>query len=343
MFAWAALVVTDCGACSADALCELSQSVEDATPACSCAAGFAGDGVSCYNRSACAAGGCCRPGYRWTPEGGCADVDECAAPAACTPPLVCQNSPGSFGCRMPQEGKPGPDPESAPGPRPDSRQRSEAGPDPGAGQRSVSFGCEGVTCPAGQDCLVVGGARRCLDPCQHYSVLNEPWRATDRMWASNVACDRTGRWQGWYRLLLRNASVQMPERCVEMNMCGTHAPLWLPDRHPEPSDGIVSSRVCGHWNNDCCRFQSNPIHVKACPGHYFVYKFTDPSACSLAYCAGMVTCACTCARCTSMFWLLWLLFAQQLTFIVVIELCFLYSNSGLGGLLMSTVSQDLQL
>ncbi|XP_035259225.1 uromodulin-like [Anguilla anguilla] len=297
-----ALLVTDCEACSMDAACQSSQGAQNVTPTCSCAAGFVGDGISCYNRTACdgAAACCSHPGYRWSSEQGCVDTDECTSPEACTSPLVCENTPGSFGCVMPREGKlqePGADPSARPDSDPDSHQRSDPGSDPSSDQRSVSFGCGGVTCPAGQDCLLINGVRRCLDPCRHYSVLDDPWRATDHRMSGRASCDRTGNWQGWYRLFLGNASVQMPERCVEMSMCGTHAPLWLPDRHPELTDGIVRSRVCGKWNHDCCWFQSNQIHVKACPGNFFVYKFVDTSACSLAYCADVNTAVCgTCGE-----------------------------------------------
>ncbi|KAJ8332412.1 hypothetical protein SKAU_G00425850 [Synaphobranchus kaupii] len=89
----------------------------------------------------------------------------------------------------------------------------------------------------------------------------------------------------------------MPESCVPEYMCGTVAPLWLPDRHPGPSEGIIRSRVCGHYISDCCWVESNPIHIKACPGNYFVYKFIDPSSCYVAYCAYRDECTKTPPRC----------------------------------------------
>ncbi|KAA0724936.1 Alpha-tectorin Precursor [Triplophysa tibetana] len=92
-------------------------------------------------------------------------------------------------------------------------------------------------------------------------------------------------WEGWYRLFIHGQSVQMPDTCVAQLSCGTHAPLWLNGEHPSVEDGVVTRDVCGHWNNDCCLFQSNPIRVKACPGDYYVYKFVSPTTCHLAYCA----------------------------------------------------------
>ncbi|KAI1886549.1 hypothetical protein AGOR_G00196940 [Albula goreensis] len=88
----------------------------------------------------------------------------------------------------------------------------------------------------------------------------------------------------------------MPESCIEKYMCGTNAPLWMASPHPALSDGIVSRDVCGHWGDSCCLIQSNPIHVKACPGNYFVYKFVDIVGCYLAYCADVNTTVCgTCS------------------------------------------------
>lgn len=92
--------------------------------------------------------------------------------------------------------------------------------------------------------------------------------------------------KGWYRLFYKGKSLQMPERCVPVNKCGTHSPLWLAGPHPTRRQGIVTRSVCGNWKKRCCGFKSTPIKVKKCRGNYFVYKFTKPSACYLAYCAG---------------------------------------------------------
>ncbi|KAL7856983.1 hypothetical protein SRHO_G00158820 [Serrasalmus rhombeus] len=130
-----------------------------------------------------------------------------------------------------------------------------------------------------------------LDPCYHYSVLDQPWRATNFS-TKNVACDQKVQWKGWYRLFYHGKTIQMPERCVKMDMCGTHAPLWLLGGHPRIRDGIVTRKVCGHWNRNCCAFKSPPIQVKACKGNFYVYKFVKPQACHLAYCADINTLVC---------------------------------------------------
>uniref|UniRef100_A0A9J7Y4R7 ZP domain-containing protein n=1 Tax=Cyprinus carpio carpio TaxID=630221 RepID=A0A9J7Y4R7_CYPCA len=124
-----------------------------------------------------------------------------------------------------------------------------------------------------------------VDPCYNYNVLDDPWRATNNQHSSLIMCDVWVSWSGWYRLFIQDQSVQMPDTCVEEYSCGTNAPLWLNGEHPTVEDGVVTRDVCGHWNNDCCYFQSNPIKVKACPGDYYVYEFVSPIACNLAYCA----------------------------------------------------------
>ncbi|XP_042624065.1 uncharacterized protein LOC109046235 isoform X2 [Cyprinus carpio] len=124
-----------------------------------------------------------------------------------------------------------------------------------------------------------------VDPCYNYTALDDLWRRTNNQHSSQIMCDYWVNWNGWYRLYIQGQSVQMPDTCVDMLSCGTHAPLWLMRGHPTVEDGVVTRDVCGHWMNNCCYFQSNPIKVKACPGGYYVYEFVRPSACSLAYCA----------------------------------------------------------
>ncbi|KAK7122557.1 hypothetical protein R3I94_019611 [Phoxinus phoxinus] len=130
-----------------------------------------------------------------------------------------------------------------------------------------------------------------LDPCFHYTVLDQAWRATNYS-TKNVACDNRVQWKGWYRLFYRGKTIQMPERCVKKEMCGTHAPLWLVGGHPRVRDGVVTRKVCGNWRDNCCLFKSPPIQVKACRGNYYVYKFVKPVACHLAYCADINTLVC---------------------------------------------------
>ncbi|XP_045061786.1 uncharacterized protein LOC121532883 [Coregonus clupeaformis] len=279
-------VVTGCEACHLHATCHASlltnevevESSSSKLVTCNCKSGFVGDGITCYDLQLCAGGSCCRQGYRWSSELGCVDVDECSLPnRPCTPPQVCENTPGSFDCLVP------PEDDLRTSPRSDSR--------------SVQFQCGGRRCPVGEDCISVGGTSLCADPCQFYTVLNDAWRSTTNNGAVNGEhCDMSVNWQGWYRLFLGNTSVQMPERCVERYMCGTHAPMWLTDPHPQLSNSVVQRGVCGNWASGCCSFKQGPIHVKACYGNYYVYKFVPAVNCHLAYCADVNTKVCSTCR-----------------------------------------------
>lgn len=251
---------TSCEACHHLAQCH-DNGVKDAGVFCSCEGGFVGIGFTCYNATACD-DACCDKGYSWSPSHGCVDIDECSLPRPpCGPGQLCENTPGSYICLVTS----------------DLRHHTKT--------LSVEVSCGGAKCPFGWDCLRVNGASRCADPCQHYTPLRDEWRATDYK-TVNAKCDTSVDWNGWYRLFIRGTGVRMPERCIEIRRCGTVAPLWLKTRHPLGFQGIVQAKVCGHFSQDCCTFASNPIHVKACPGNYYVYKFVDPTGCYLGYCAG---------------------------------------------------------
>uniref|UniRef100_A0AAY4ALF1 ZP domain-containing protein n=1 Tax=Denticeps clupeoides TaxID=299321 RepID=A0AAY4ALF1_9TELE len=150
---------------------------------------------------------------------------------------------------------------------------------------SVQITCGNTVCTPGQDCINIDGMSHCMDPCQHYTPLQQAWRASNWRTNTTAQCDIGVNWQGWYRLYLNGVSTQMPEDCIQPWMCGTQAPLWMKSPHPTPSDGIVQANVCGSWTEGCCNFQFS-ISVKVCSGNYYVYKFVKPPYCFLAYCAG---------------------------------------------------------
>ncbi|XP_036417475.1 uncharacterized protein LOC118801327 [Colossoma macropomum] len=125
------------------------------------------------------------------------------------------------------------------------------------------------------------------DPCNNYTALDQPWRATNAtgLWI----CDRNFNWNGWYRLLYYGMNIRMPESCVALSRCGTDITLWLNGSHPQIDDGIVTRGVCGGSGSDCCYYRSTPIRIKACPGNYYVYEFVKPNVCYAAYCADVNT------------------------------------------------------
>ncbi|XP_036429013.1 uncharacterized protein LOC118809641 isoform X2 [Colossoma macropomum] len=125
------------------------------------------------------------------------------------------------------------------------------------------------------------------DPCSNYTILNQPWRATNESWST--ACDRDFEWNGWYRLLYYGMNIRMPEVCS--SGCSTGIALWLNGAHPQIQDGIVTRQICGNNGGTCCYsyYSTTYIRVKACPGNFYVYEFIKPVSCDSAYCADITT------------------------------------------------------
>ncbi|KAK7912504.1 hypothetical protein WMY93_012715 [Mugilogobius chulae] len=153
--------MTSCDSCHSQATC-LKLETEDTsststTLSCQCKDGFVGDGINCYDVKECGAdSSCCSAGYEWSPKQGCVDIDECSlTQSPCGASQFCQNTQGSFECVTNLA----------------RRKRSVA--------QSAQFSCGGVLCPHGMDCITLNGTASCADPCEHYTVLDEPWRATD--------------------------------------------------------------------------------------------------------------------------------------------------------------------
>ncbi|XP_049901123.1 uromodulin isoform X2 [Epinephelus moara] len=260
-------LVSSCDSCHDEATCLESQERGDTftsqAVSCVCKDGFVGDGLTCYDTKLCSDSSCCSQGYHWSPDRGCVDTDECSLPdSPCTPPQVCQNTPGSFECLQPS-----------------SRARM------GNSPQSVQFSCGNTVCPVGMDCIRNNGTQRCADPCEHYIVLDDDWRSTNNTSNEILHCDRNVNWQGWYRFFLGQTSAHIPDRCVGENRCGTHAPMWITQPNPTQPDEIVTRTACNAWAGSCCHFTSTTIHVKLCYGNYYVYKLAKPTACHLAYCA----------------------------------------------------------
>ncbi|XP_065098668.1 uncharacterized protein [Paramisgurnus dabryanus] len=144
-----------------------------------------------------------------------------------------------------------------------------------------------VTIPAPVYCAVAFTSL-IIDPCDSYTSLDDSWRSSSNYnyyysYYYGVMCDYNMNWNGWYRLYYQGQDAQMPESCVNYGSCGTSQPLWLNGRHPQLEDGVVTRKICGSTENDCCGYTSHPIRVKACPGNYYVYEFVSPTSCS-AYC-----------------------------------------------------------
>ncbi|XP_048026167.1 pancreatic secretory granule membrane major glycoprotein GP2-like [Megalobrama amblycephala] len=118
------------------------------------------------------------------------------------------------------------------------------------------------------------------DPCNNYNILNDYSRNTHHSWFvfgfGSVLDDTLEEWDGWYRLFMNDLSAQMPEWCFYYMSCGGFSALWLGGSHPRLEDGVVTREIYGSYRDQCSHYRSDPIQVKACPGNYYVYKFTRP-------------------------------------------------------------------
>ena len=117
--------------------------------------------------------------------------------------------------------------------------------------------------------------------CSSYKWLTEANRHRDAV-SSTVLCDRNFiTKKAWYRFANESGN-QMATTCVPMNKCYTHAPGWLNGSHPEVHEGIVTRRICFHWSNKCCNWETN-IRLRNC-GPFYSYELTRTPGCSLRYC-----------------------------------------------------------
>ncbi|XP_076845471.1 uncharacterized protein LOC143490849 [Brachyhypopomus gauderio] len=135
--------------------------------------------------------------------------------------------------------------------------------------------------------MTVAFSQPSYDPCNNYTSLDQPWRATNAIGMN--FCDNNFNGNSWYRLFYYGMNIHMPESCVNIFSCGTQIPLWLNGPHPQLGDGVVTRLVCGKSGGDCCYHNSTSIQVKACPGNYYIYKFLTPNFCNAAYCADVNT------------------------------------------------------
>uniref|UniRef100_A0A8C5M0V2 UMOD/GP2/OIT3-like D8C domain-containing protein n=1 Tax=Leptobrachium leishanense TaxID=445787 RepID=A0A8C5M0V2_9ANUR len=206
---------------------------------CSCKSGMIGNGLTCTKAVSCNKYPCCPRGYFWVNgKKGCVDIDECniTTQNKCSPSSTCLNKKGVYLCT------------------------------------NISKAlCPSLACPDDKDCMTINGnsTAQCDDPCSNYEELNG-----DSRWFTN---DSTGRFLtdrynvGWYRYT-GSIAVSMKEGCVGALKCGSLEPYSLGGPHPNTTEGVKMVPLLINGLNGCSAGSSIPI--KACPGGFYVYKFT---------------------------------------------------------------------
>lgn len=120
--------------------------------------------------------------------------------------------------------------------------------------------------------------------CKTYKVLSGADRSQGN-YLQNLNDRRCDTWDltlpGWYRFE-GAAGDRMLDECVPFRSCGTYAPGWMQGNHPRVDEGVVTRKVCYHYEYNCCRSNNN-IRVRNCSA-YFVYELQKTLYCPLRYC-----------------------------------------------------------
>lgn len=125
----------------------------------------------------------------------------------------------------------------------------------------------------------------CTEPCdaENHQEIDDPSRSTSNVWkpGTKANCD-SHLAKGWYRFM----NGEMPTERVDVNHCGTQAPIWMKGALPNTVKITEDRIACINFFNifNGC-YQSLLIKVRNCGG-FFVYYLKPPFGCPIAYCAG---------------------------------------------------------
>ncbi|XP_071943927.1 SCO-spondin-like [Antedon mediterranea] len=127
------------------------------------------------------------------------------------------------------------------------------------------------------------------DPCIYHSLVNDRWRSVgnSELIHRSSSCDVNMTSEIWYRFKSISGE-QIIDRCVTINKCGVHFPIWLKGRHPVDTGNEVERHACVSKSEDgitkCCEHKK-PIKIKKC-SDFYIYKLASVRSCDEGYCSG---------------------------------------------------------